>query len=174
MSRRDPKTEDRTSRVGRAEADPQRTDVGFPKPSCLLSDFNRTDSALRPSRVEWTGNGPPKNTWSFHLRHYRLWIFSLNRFSLKRRSPERSDIQRRYAWRRCGGPDFSTKQQHPYCRCKQLEPSRSRLIETCAPVDRAIKLLLLHQTQLHIPLRSLRWLCTPEVSTSMRFLHCRI
>ena len=33
-SRQDPKTKDRTSRVRRAEANPQRTDVGCLKPSC--------------------------------------------------------------------------------------------------------------------------------------------
>ena len=32
----DPKTEGRTGRVGRAEADPQRTDVGCPRPSCAV------------------------------------------------------------------------------------------------------------------------------------------
>ena len=40
--------------------------------------------------------------------------------------------------------------------------------------DRAIKILSLRRTQLHILLRSLRWLCTPEVSTSKKLLHCRI
>ena len=45
--------------------------------------INRTDMSLRPSVVEETGNGLPKDTWSFHLRHYRLWISSVNRFSLK-------------------------------------------------------------------------------------------
>ena len=35
-SRQDPKTEDWAGRVGRAEADPQRTDVGCPKPSCVV------------------------------------------------------------------------------------------------------------------------------------------
>ena len=39
-SRQNPKTEDRTSRVGRAEADPQRTDIGCRKPSCAVSNFN--------------------------------------------------------------------------------------------------------------------------------------
>ena len=139
-SRQDPKTEDRTGRVGRAEVDPQGTKVGCPKPSCVVSDFNRSDFALRPSGAKGTGNGPSKDTWSFHLRHYRLWKFSLDRFSQKWRSPEWSDIECRYAWRHCGEPDFSTEQQHPDCHCKQLESSRSRLVETCAPADRAIKL----------------------------------
>ena len=35
-NRQDPKTEDRTSRFGRDEVDPQRTDVGGPKPSCAV------------------------------------------------------------------------------------------------------------------------------------------
>ena len=35
-SQQSPKTEDRVDRVGRAEADPQRTDVGGPKPSCIV------------------------------------------------------------------------------------------------------------------------------------------
>ena len=87
-SRQDLKIEDRASRVERAEANPQGTDVGCPKPSCVVSGFNRIDFALRPSVAEGTGNGPPKDTWFFHLRHYRLWIYPLNRFSLKRRSPE--------------------------------------------------------------------------------------
>ena len=41
-SRQDPKAEDRTGRVGRAEADRRWTDVGCPKPSCAMSGFNRT------------------------------------------------------------------------------------------------------------------------------------
>ena len=45
--------------------------------------MNRTDMSLCPSTAEETGNGMPKDTWSFHLRHYRLWISSLNRFFLK-------------------------------------------------------------------------------------------
>ena len=53
------------------------------RPSCAVSDFNRTDLLLRPSVAEGTGSGPPKDIWSFHLRHYRLWISSLNQFSLK-------------------------------------------------------------------------------------------
>ena len=64
---------------------------------CCVSDFNQTDFSLRPFGAEGTGKDPPKDTWSFHLRHYRLWISSLDRFSLKWRSPERSDIERRYA-----------------------------------------------------------------------------
>ena len=52
LSRQDLKIEDRTGRVGRAEDDPQGTDLGCPKPSCIVSDFNRTDSPLRPSGVE--------------------------------------------------------------------------------------------------------------------------
>ena len=71
-SRQDPKTEDRTRRVGRAEADRQCIDVGCTKPSCAMSGFNRTDMSLRPSIAEETGTGLPKDTWSFHLRHYRL------------------------------------------------------------------------------------------------------
>ena len=82
-SRQDPKAEDRTGRVRRAEADRQGTDAGCPKPSYVVSGFNQTDLLLRPSDAEGTGNGPPKDTWLFHLRHYRLWIFSLDRFSLK-------------------------------------------------------------------------------------------
>ena len=79
LSRQDPKTGDRVGQVGRAEADPQRTDAGCPKSIlCCVSDSNRTDFALRPSGVEGTRNGPPKDTWSSHLRHYRLWIFSLD------------------------------------------------------------------------------------------------
>ena len=35
-SRQDPKTEDRSRRVGRAKAYPQRTDVGCSKPSCAV------------------------------------------------------------------------------------------------------------------------------------------
>ena len=89
-------------------------------------------------------------------------------------SRTKCDIELRYAWRRCDEPDSLTKQQHSDCRCRQLEPSRSRLAETCAPADRAIKPLSLHQTHLHILLRSLRWLCTPEVLTSKNLLHCRI
>ena len=96
-SRQDPKAEDRTGWVRRTEADPQRADVGSPKPSSVVSVFNRTDLSLRPSDAERTGNGPPKETWSFHLRHYRLWIFSLHQISLKWRNPEWSDIERRYA-----------------------------------------------------------------------------
>ena len=65
-SRQDPKTEDRTGRVGRAEADRQWTDVGCPKPSCAMSGFNRTDMSLRPSVAEETGTSLPKDTWSFH------------------------------------------------------------------------------------------------------------
>ena len=138
LSRQDPKTEDRTGRVGRAEADRQETDVVCPKPSCAVSGFNRTDLSLRPSVAEETGNGPPKDTWSFHLRHSRLWISSLNRFSLKWHNPEWSDIERRYAWRRCDEPDFLTKKQHLDCRYRQLELSRSRLDKTCAPADRIV------------------------------------
>ena len=82
-SRQDPKAEDRTGRVGRAEADPQGTDVGCSKPSCVVSGFNWTDFALHPSVAKGTGNCPPKDTWSFRQRHYRLWIFSLDQFSLK-------------------------------------------------------------------------------------------
>ena len=82
-SRQDPKAEDRTGRAGRAEADRQ-TVVDCPKPSCAMSGFNRTDLSLRPSDVKGTGNCPPKDTWLFPLRHYRLWIFSLDRFSLGR------------------------------------------------------------------------------------------
>ena len=82
-SRQNPKIEDRTGRVGRTEADRQGTDVGCWRPSCAVSGFNRTDMSLRPSVAEETGNCPPKDTWSFHLRHYRLWIFSLDRFFLK-------------------------------------------------------------------------------------------
>ena len=82
-SQQDPKTEDRTSGVGWAEADRQWTDVGCLRPSCVVSGFNRTDMSLRPSVAEETGSGLPKDTWSFHLRYYRLWISSLNRFSLK-------------------------------------------------------------------------------------------
>ena len=78
-SRQDPNAEDLTSQVGRAEADCQGTVVGCPKPSCVVFVFTRTDLSLRPSDAEGTGNGPP----SFHLRHYRLWIFSLDRFFLK-------------------------------------------------------------------------------------------
>ena len=74
----DPKVEDRTGRVGRVEADRQGTDVGCPKPSYAVSVFHRTDLSLRPSVAKETGNGPPKDTWSFHLRHYRLWISSVN------------------------------------------------------------------------------------------------
>ena len=47
-SRQDPKAEDRTGRVGRAEVDHQGTDVGFPKPSCVVSGFNRTDCHYAP------------------------------------------------------------------------------------------------------------------------------
>ena len=68
----DPKIEDRAGRIGRAEADRQGTDVGYPKPSCAVSVFNQTNLSLRPSVAEGTGNGPPKDTWSFHLRHSRL------------------------------------------------------------------------------------------------------
>ena len=82
-SRQDPKAEDRTGRVRRTEADHQGTDVGFPKAYCSVSGFNRTDFSLRPSDAEGTGNGLLKDTLSFHLRHYRLWIFSPHRFSLK-------------------------------------------------------------------------------------------
>ena len=39
--------------------------------------------------------------------------------SLKWRSPEQSDIELGYAWRRCDELDFSTKQQHSDCRCSQ-------------------------------------------------------
>ena len=159
--------------VRRAEADPRETVVGCPKPS-WMSDFNRTNFSLCPSAAEGIENDRPKDTWSSRLRHYRLWISSRGRFPLKWRSLERSDNERQYAWRCCGEPDFSIEQQHPDCRCRQLEPSRSRLVKTCAPADRAIKLLLLRRMQLHILLRSLRWLCTPEVSTSTRLLHCRI
>ena len=80
LSRQDPKIEDRTGRVGRPEVDPQRTDVSYPKPSCVVSGFNWTDLSLRPSVAEVTGNGLPKDTWSFHLRHYRLWISSLKQY----------------------------------------------------------------------------------------------
>ena len=52
--------------------------ISCPRPSCAMSSFNRTDMSLRPSVDEVTGNGPPKETWSFHLRHYRLWISSLD------------------------------------------------------------------------------------------------
>ena len=83
LSRQDPKTKDRTGRVGRAKADRQETDVVCPKPSCAVFGFNRTNLSLHPSVAKETGNGPPKDTWSFHQRHYRLWISSLNRFSLK-------------------------------------------------------------------------------------------
>ena len=82
-SRQDSKTEDQTGRVGRAEADRQETDVICPKASCAVSGFNWTDLSLHPSIAEETENGPPKDTWSFLLQHYRLWISSLNRFSLK-------------------------------------------------------------------------------------------
>ena len=82
-SRQDPKAEDRTGQVGRAEADPQRTDVGCPKPSCIVSGFNRTDLLIHPFVAEETGIGLPKDTWSLHLRHCRLWISSLSRSSLK-------------------------------------------------------------------------------------------
>ena len=34
--------------------------------------------SLRLVIAEKTGTGLPKDTWSFHLRHYRLWISSLN------------------------------------------------------------------------------------------------
>ena len=54
-SRQDPKTEDRTGRVGRAEADRQGTDVGCPKPSCVVSGFNQTDLSLCPSIAKGTG-----------------------------------------------------------------------------------------------------------------------
>ena len=70
-SRQDPKTEDRNGRVERAEANRQETDVVCPKPSCAVFVFNQIDLSLRPSVAEETGNGPPKDTWSFHLRHYR-------------------------------------------------------------------------------------------------------
>ena len=63
-SRQDPKTEDQTGRVGRIEADRQGTDVGCPKPSCTVSDFNWTDMSLHPSVAEGTENSPPKDTWS--------------------------------------------------------------------------------------------------------------
>ena len=35
-SRQDPKAEDRNGRVGRAEANPQRTGLSCPKPSCVV------------------------------------------------------------------------------------------------------------------------------------------
>ena len=35
-NRQDPKAEDRIGRVGGAEANPQRTDAGCPKPSCAV------------------------------------------------------------------------------------------------------------------------------------------
>ena len=57
--------------VGRAKVDPRKTVVGCLKPS-WVSDFNQTDFSLRPSVAEGIKNDPPKDTWSFHLRHYRL------------------------------------------------------------------------------------------------------
>ena len=66
-SRQDPKTDNQTGQVGRAEADRQRADDGYSKPSYDVSGFNRTDLSLRPSDAEGPGNGPPKDTWSFHL-----------------------------------------------------------------------------------------------------------
>ena len=44
-----------------------------------------------------------------------------------------SDIELRYAGRRCDEPGFLTTQQHSDYRCRQLEPSRSRLAQkVCA------------------------------------------
>ena len=62
-SRQNPKTEDRTGRVGRAEADRQGTDVGCLRPSRAVSGFDRTDKSLHPSVAEEIGNGLPKDTW---------------------------------------------------------------------------------------------------------------
>ena len=83
--------------VEETEANPQRTDVVCLKPSYDVSGFNRTDFALRPSAAKETGNGPPKDTSSFHLRHYPLWISPLEWFSQRSRRPKQSDIERRYA-----------------------------------------------------------------------------
>ena len=57
--------------VGRAEADPRETIVGFPKPSWVF-EFNQTDFSVRPSDAEGIRINPPKDTRSFHLRHYQL------------------------------------------------------------------------------------------------------
>ena len=75
--------------------------------------------------------GLPKDTWSFHLRHCRLWISSLNRSSRKWRSPEQSDTELRYAWRRCDEPGSLTKQQHSDYRCTRAE-SGSTCRNVCA------------------------------------------
>ena len=54
LSWQDPKTEDRTGRVGRAEGDHQETDVVCPKPSCTVSGFTQTNFSLHPSVAEET------------------------------------------------------------------------------------------------------------------------
>ena len=60
-----------SAEVGRAEADPRKIDVDCLKPSRVF-EFNQNVFSLRPSIAEGIRIDPLKDTWSFHLRHYRV------------------------------------------------------------------------------------------------------
>ena len=85
---------------------------------------------------------------SFCLRKVALKISMP--FSLRWRSPEQSDIECRYAWRRCDEPSSLTKSQHPDYNCRKLELNWDWLVKTYTPTDQAIEPLSLRQTQLRI------------------------
>ena len=131
-------------------------------------------SITRSFGAEETEISLPEDTWSSHLWHYRLWIFSWGRFSLKWRTPKRTDTARLYALRCWDELDFVTKGRHLDCHCRQIESSRSWLVETYTPTVKAIELPFPHRRRLCIQLQWLRSACTPRVSNSKRLLHCRI
>ena len=60
-----------SARVGTDEAEPRKVKVDCSKPS-WISKFNQTNFLLRQSSTEGIRIDPLKDSWSFHLRHYRL------------------------------------------------------------------------------------------------------
>ena len=136
--------------------------------------LDRIDSSLCPPSAEVTKVGQLRDTWSSRLICCWPWRYFQGRASLKLHSPRQSDIERWYSWRHYDESGSSTEQQHPDCRCRQLEPNWGWLVETYTPTDRAIEPLSLRWIQLRIRPRLLQGSCTPEVSTSTRLLHCRI
>ena len=132
---------------------------------CIFNIF----SLGYPCSVEETRKGMSEGTWSFHLRHYSLWIFSRTRFPENDEVPNEviPHIYMPVALHWIGFLDKSTTPS------LSLSTTGAESESACRNVDIAIKPLSLHQTCLHIRSWSLMWSCIHVVSSkSMKLLHC--